>query len=68
MAINIISVIRSYQYVAKTVFPSHVVVTSFQNWLPAFHPFLAQEQSKSAIAINYYFNQSWSSEHLTAAS
>jgi len=38
MAINIISVIHSYQYVAETAFPSHVVVTSFQIWLPAFIP------------------------------
>jgi len=38
MTINIISVIRSYQYVAETAIPSHVVVTSFQIWLPAFIP------------------------------
>lgn len=38
MAINITSVIRSYRYIEETAFPSHVVVTSFQIWLPAFIP------------------------------
>lgn len=38
MAINIISVICSYQYVSETAFRSHVVVTRFQIWLPAQIP------------------------------
>lgn len=52
MAINIISVIRSYQYVAETALPSRGC-DELSNLAPSIHPFLAQEQSKYGIAINY---------------